>query len=127
MSNGFNFGVLLIQLSYAGPSLLVYLFAGFMAVTYMERARRPSVLTLIGIAISVLATLGTVIGQTLVINTQIDREQVSQVMQFIGAAGSILRAAGLGFFVAAIFSGRNSPPPEDRYLRESDVDNEPRP
>ena len=39
MSNGIGFGFILQQLGYNGPSLLVNLFAGFMAVTYFERTR----------------------------------------------------------------------------------------
>ena len=110
--------LMLQQIAFAGPSLVVYFFAGFMSVIFMSRARLPAILTLTGAAISVLTTIGFIVLQAYVISDDSLRDQRSSLMQTIGLASSVFRAVGLAFVVSAIFVGRTPPRPEDRYLRE---------
>ena len=103
---------LLSQLGYQAPALLVYLVAFILALVYMRRASIPCTLTLVGVGILVITTLGMVVLQASLIDSRQvyggDPSEVSRRMEIIGLAGSYFRAAGLLFLVAAIFVGRRS-------------------
>ena len=103
---------LLSQLGYQAPSLLVYLVAFILALVYMRRASIPCILTLVGIGILVITTLGMAVMQASLIDSRQvyggDSERFARLMGSIGLAGSYVRAAGLLFLVAAIFVGRRS-------------------
>ena len=103
---------LLSQLGYQAPALLVYLVAFILALVYMRRASIPCTLTLVGVGILVITTLGMAVMQaSLVDSRQVyggDSERFARLMGIIGLAGSYVRAAGLLFLVAAIFVGRRS-------------------
>jgi hypothetical protein len=103
---------LLSQLGYQAPALLVYLVAFILALVYMRRASIPCILTLVGVGILVITTLGMAVMQaSLVDSRQVyggDSERFARLMGIIGLAGSYVRAAGLLFLVAAIFVGRRS-------------------
>ena len=101
------------------PFQFVWLVAGFLAVMYWERAPIPSLLTLIGVIISVvgvyLASLSfyytICVGRT---NNR-DGELLLLIIDWFGQA---MRVVGLCLFVAAIFVGRSHAPRADRYLHE---------
>jgi hypothetical protein len=103
---------LLSQLGYQAPALLVYLVAFILALVYMRRSAMPCILTLVGVGILVISTLGVAVMQASLIDShqvyRRDAAEVSRLMGIIGLAGSCLRAAGLLFLVAAIFVGRRS-------------------
>jgi len=103
---------LLSQLGYQAPALLVYLVAFILALVYMRRASIPCILTLVGVGILVITTLGMAVMQASLIDSRQvyggDSERVARLMGIIGLAGSYVRAAGLLFLVAAIFVGRRS-------------------
>ena len=103
---------LLSQLGYQAPSLLVYLVAFILALVYMRRASIPCILTLVGVGILVITTLGMAVIQAYLIESRQvyggDSERFALLMGSIGLAGSYVRAAGLLFLVAAIFVGRRS-------------------
>jgi hypothetical protein len=103
---------LLSQLSFQAPALFVCLVAFILALVYMRRASIPCILTLVGVGILVITTLGMAVMQaSLIDNRQAfwgDSERVARLMGIIGLAGSYVRAAGLSFLVAAIFVGRRS-------------------
>lgn len=102
---------LLSQLGYQAPSLLVYLVAFILALVYMSRASTPCILTLVGVGILVITTLGQAVVQaSLMDGRQSGRDTVdfARLMGIVGLAGSCVRAVGLGFLVAAIFVGRRS-------------------
>ena len=103
---------LLSQLGYQAPALLVYLVAFILALVYMRRASIPCILTLVGVGILVITTLGMAVMQASLIDSRQvyggDSERFARLMGSIGLAGSYVRAAGLLFFVAAIFVGRRS-------------------
>jgi hypothetical protein len=103
---------LLSQLGYQAPALLVYLVAFILALVYMRRASIPCILTLVGVGILVITTLGMAVMQASLIDSRQvyggDSERFARLMGSIGLAGSYVRAAGLLFLVAAIFVGRRS-------------------
>jgi len=103
---------LLSQLGYQAPALFVYLVAFILALVYMRRASIPCILTLVGVGILVITTLGMAVMQASLIDSRQvyggDSERFARLMGSIGLAGSYVRAAGLLFLVAAIFVGRRS-------------------
>jgi hypothetical protein len=107
----------LSQLGYQGPVLFVYLVAGYFSIMYMNRARLPSMLTLIGVIILLATTFGVTGAQFYLLNNRSD-SSFPQLFQIINLIGSCMRAVGIGLFVAAIFVERNYTPPDERYLRE---------
>lgn len=54
---------LLTQLGYQAPALLVYLVAFILALVYKRRASMPCILTLVGVGILVITTLGMAVMQ----------------------------------------------------------------
>jgi|GEM_PF-1127046 len=103
---------LLSQLGFQAPALFVYLVAFILALVYMRRASIPCILTLVGVGILVITTLGMAVMQAYLIESRQvyggDSERFALLMGSIGLAGSCVRAAGLSFLVAAIFVGRRS-------------------
>lgn len=103
---------LLSQLGFQAPALFVYLVAFILALVYMRRASIPCILTLVGVGILVITTLGMAVMQAYLIESRQvyggDSERFALLMGSIGLAGSCVRAAGLLFLVAAIFVGRRS-------------------
>ena len=103
---------LLSQLGFRAPALFVYLVAFILALVYMRRASIPCILTLVGVGILVITTLGMAVMQAYLIESRQvyggDSERFALLMGSIGLAGSCVRAAGLSFLVAAIFVGRRS-------------------
>jgi hypothetical protein len=103
---------LMSQLGYQAPALLVYLVAFVLALVFMGRAPTPSVLTMIGVGVLVIATVGVAVAQAwLLDNRQAndrDPAEFARLMGVVGMAGSCVRAIGLGLLVAAIFVGRRA-------------------
>lgn len=118
MIDGGSVSFLVSQLSSQGPVFLVYLAAIVLALMYMGRAKVPSILTLFGVVISVLTTIMSVAAHSYVISNRVDGASLGNQMMLISVMGSIGRAVGIGFLVAAVFVGRNYVPPADRYLHE---------
>ena len=112
-----EFTYFLMQLGNQGPVLFVYLVAGYFSIMYLNRARLPATLTLIGVIIHFATTFGVIAAQFYVLNNR-DNLSFPPLLQVVNLVGSCMRAIGLGLFVAAIFVGRNHTPPSDRYLRE---------
>lgn len=102
----------LSQLGYQAPILLVYLAAFVLALAYLGRTRGPAILTLSGIAVLVLSTLAATAIQAYLIHARglggRDPAGISRLMQIVGIAGSLIRAAGTSLLIAAIFTGRRS-------------------
>ena len=107
----------LSQLGYAGPFLFVYLVAGYFAIIYLDRARLPAMLTLVGVIINLVTTFGGMAATFYAINYH-NHSSLPQLLQIISLVSTVMGAIGLGLFVAAIFVGRDHTPPDDRYLRE---------
>ncbi len=107
----------LSQLGSSGPVLFVYLVAGYFAIMYMERARLPSLLTLIGVIILLVTFFGQSAANAYLIVNRKDTSY-AQMIAIVTFVSSCLRAVGQSLLVAAIFVGRNKTAPADRYLRE---------
>jgi hypothetical protein len=100
---------LFTQLSYQAPALLVYLVATILAIVYMGRATMPCLLTLLSVGILVVATLGVVVAQASLLDSeQAGGRDISELLRIIVIAGSCVRAVGLGILVAAVFVGRST-------------------
>ncbi len=101
MNNNSIVPYMITQLGYQVPALLVYMFAFVLSLVFMRRALLPSILTLLGIAVLVLATfVGTVIQAYLIQNNNY------KWLTAVGIGGSCFHAIGLALLVAAIFVGR---------------------
>ncbi len=107
----------LSQLGSSGPVLFVYLVAGYFAIMYMERARLPSLLTLIGVIILLVTFFGQSAANAYLIVNRKDTSY-AQMIAILTFVSSCLRAVGQSLLVAAIFVGRNKTAPDDRYLHE---------
>ena len=103
---------LLSQLGYQAPMLLVYLVAFFLALVFMRRASTSCILTLIGVGILVSSMIVIAgVQASLVDGIQANKGNMAdsnRLMWIIGLAGSVARAVGHLFLVAAIFVGRRS-------------------
>jgi len=101
---------LLQQLMYQAPTFLVYLIALILAVAYMGRATTPSILTLAGVGVLMVTSIGVALAQAAIVDSRHDDgrhpEEFARLMRLTGIAGSCTRAVGLGLLVAAIFVGR---------------------
>ena len=64
----------------------------------MGRAKLPSILTLIGVVISVLITIIPAAAHSYIISNHVDGTSLGNQMMLIGVIGSIGHAAGVGFF-----------------------------
>ena len=108
---------MLSQVGYQLPAIVVYLVAGVAAVTFLGRARVPSLLTLAGVGVLLLAAFGITGLQAYLFHSfqqgQRDPATYGRLMQITGMMGSFVRAAGLLLLVAAIFVDRRAPQAPD--------------
>jgi hypothetical protein len=89
------------------PLLLVYIGGIVLAAVWARRAPLAAILTLIGLAIMLVATLGFALFQNYVIvNRNNSAMTIGQMLQWAGLASSVLRAIGLGMVVAGVFVNR---------------------
>ena len=97
--------ILLSQLLYQLPTFLVCLVGLILAVRRARELGRAATFLIGGAALLLLTGLGFTVIQSVLIASQ-PPNTVGQVMAILGIAGSLLRAAGLGLIVAAVFIGR---------------------
>ena len=99
---------LLTQLGYHVPALIVYVLAFILALVYMGRASAPSILTLAGVAVLVVTTIGVAVAQAWLMDSQQthgrDPAEFGMLMKILGIGGSCARAIGLG--AGQVNSGR---------------------
>lgn len=106
---GLNF--LLQQLGYQVPTLLVCLAAFVLTLVFVRRAPVPSLLALAGVAVLAFTALGLAVVQAFLIDARgdgLNPETFAWRMRALGIGGSIARALGLAFLVAAVFVGRRA-------------------
>jgi hypothetical protein len=103
---------LLSQLVYFAPVLVVYLVAIILALVYLGRARGPALLTLAGVGVQIVTTVGLTVARGVLIESQqagdLAAGDFARQMRALGIAGSCAHAVGLGLLVAAIFVGRRA-------------------
>ena len=103
--------VLLSQLVGLAPILIVYLGGMVLAAVWWGRGPRAAGLAMAGLALSLIATLGTTLAQSWVIGNRGTgmTTNTAHLMSMIAMGGSVLRAAGLALVIAGVFAGRPRP------------------
>jgi hypothetical protein len=97
------------QLIYQGPLLLVAGAGFLLSLVFMGRYRWPSVLTLLGTMILLIATLGVVFAQIYFSaqgNPGLAIEASRQLQAAMVIAGSLLRGLGIALILVAVFIAR---------------------
>lgn len=97
------------QLIYQGPLLFVAVAGFLLSLVFMGRYRWPSLLTLFGTMILLIATIAVVFAQ-IYFSTQgspgLDIDSSRQLQAAIVIAGSLLRGLGVASILVAVFIGR---------------------
>lgn len=96
------------QMIWQSPLLLVYIVGIAICAMRARRAPLAATLAVVGLAILLLATLVVPLVQAITIQNRGGggAASISQMLMFIGFAGSVLRAAGAALLIAAVFTGR---------------------
>jgi hypothetical protein len=96
------------QLTGQAPQLLVYLLGLVLCAVWWRRAPSAAMYAMLGCGILLLTTVATSFIQVYAFNNRGGRPAatIGQIMFVIGIGGSILRAAGFGLLLAAVFAGR---------------------
>ncbi|MGZ9272457.1 MAG: hypothetical protein ACXW6T_25315 [Candidatus Binatia bacterium] len=104
--------IMLQQLAYATPSLIVYLVGMVLAVIFLRKYPGPALLTLLAAIILLVTTVGVAFGQAYLATQRLEygwsAVQYSQRLYLVTIPGSILRALGAALLLAAVFVGRKS-------------------
>jgi hypothetical protein len=108
--------IMLQQLVYQLPVLLVYMAGMIFATQFLKRYRVASILTLLATGTLIFAAIGTSAAQAYLIGSQgrtgLSAVQIGQMLSIIGIASSVLRAAAFGLLISAVFVGRDTQSPE---------------
>ncbi|HEX3357030.1 MAG TPA: hypothetical protein VHS31_08675 [Tepidisphaeraceae bacterium] len=89
------------------PALVVYVLALAAALIFWSRAPRASLLTLIGIGILLLLTLvQPALQQRIITTSRSSASSVGQTLQAMSLIFSLLRSAGMGVIICAVFIDR---------------------
>jgi hypothetical protein len=97
--------ILLSQLIYQLPTFLVCLVGVVLAVGRRRELGRAAMFMIGGACVLLVTGIGFTVVQSVLIANQ-PPSSFGQVMAILGIASSVLRAAGLGLIVAAVFVGR---------------------
>jgi len=100
---------LIQQLPYQLPMLLVCLGGFAVAAIFLNRHFNAAALVMVGTALLILAALGVMIGQFMLL--QGGNPSSRQLMQVVAVLGSLMRALGTAVIIAAVFVGRSQPTP----------------
>ncbi len=119
MLNDAGMSFLVSQLGFQVPQMIVYLVGFALALSYMNRAPRPSILTLLGTGLLMSNLVGSAMARAVLLSSLQGNREIGWLMSLTGIVSCCLSGIGLGLLVAAIFVDRNSSvPAEDRYLHE---------
>jgi hypothetical protein len=94
------------------PLFLVYLGAVLLALTFWRRCPVPCALTLGGVVLLFLVSIGQMLLNNLLFardGSGLSSGDRMTVLTVVNIAAGILRALGFGLVVAAVFHGRNRP------------------
>ena len=107
MNNETLFHFLMTQMVWQSPALLVYVGAILICALRARRAPRAATLAIIGLGLMLLGAVGVTVVQGVAIQ-RLNAGSASwrQVMMITGVVGVVVRAAGVGLLVAAVFAGR---------------------
>lgn len=108
--NSANVNYIAQQLIYQGPLLLVAVSGFLLSLVFMRRYRWPSVLTLLGALILLIATVAVVAAQIYFSTQESPGPTIDASTRLLQAAivivGSLLRGVGVGLILVAVFVGR---------------------
>jgi hypothetical protein len=103
---------LIQQLAYSAPVLIVYLAGIVLGVIFIKKYPTPAMLTLVASVILLVTTVGVFLAQAYITRSRLEygwsTDRYSQMMSLVSIAGTIVRAVGLGLWLAAVFVGRKS-------------------
>lgn len=105
---------LLQQIAYSIPGLLAYLAGLILALIFIRKYPVPAMLTLVGSLILLVTTVGIILTQFYLFRSRLQYgwsgSDYSRMLGIVSITGNILRALGLGFWLAAVFVGRRKQP-----------------
>ena len=101
---------LLQQIAYSIPGLLAYLAGLILALIFIKKYPLPAMLTLVGSLILMVTTIGIILIQFLLFRSRLQNgwsgTDFNRMLGIVSIFGNILRALGVGFWLAAVFIGR---------------------
>jgi hypothetical protein len=107
-----NSSLLIQQLAYAGPVIVVYLVGLVLAVIFIRNYPVPAILTLLATVILLGNIFGNAFAQEYFIRARLapggSMASYSTTMSVVSMIGSIMRALGSALLLAAVFVGRKS-------------------
>lgn len=102
--------IMLQQLLFQAPMLLVYLVGFVLAMVYLKKARVPAILTMLATGALLLVAVATAAAQSYLIGSQMaaggSAAQIGRWMAIMGISASVIRAVAMALLVAAVFTGR---------------------
>jgi hypothetical protein len=108
--------MMLQQLVYQLPMLLVYFAGMIFAIRFLNKCRVASILTLLAVATLGFVAIGTSTAQAYLASSAAasgwSAIQIGQAFSVIGITSSVVRAAAFGLLIAAVFVGRETQSPE---------------
>lgn len=103
---------LIQQLAYSAPVLIVYLAGIVLGLIFIKKYPTPALLTLVAGVILLVTTVGVSLAQAYLSRSRLEygwsAVQYGRMWSLVSIAGTIVRAAGLGLWLAAVFVGRKS-------------------
>jgi hypothetical protein len=107
-----NGSLLIQQLAYSGPVIVVYLVGLVLAVIFIKKYPVTAILTLLAIIILLGNIFGIALAQGYFIRARLESggsmASYSTMMSAVSIIGSIMRALGSALLLAAVFVGRKS-------------------
>ncbi len=107
-----NGSVLIQQLAYSVPVIIVYLLGLILAVIFIKKYPVPAILTLLAAIILLGNIFGVTFAQTYLIRARLgsggSMASYSTMSSMISIIGSLMRAVGSALLLAAVFVGRKS-------------------
>ena len=105
-----NGSVLIQQLAYAGPVILVYLVGLILAVIFIKKYPVPAILTLLAMIVLLGTIFGVAFAQTYLIRARLgsggSMASYATMQSMVSLIGIVMRALGSALLLAAVFVGR---------------------
>lgn len=102
--------VLLQQLAYAAPTLIICFVGMVLAVIFIRKHTGPAILAIIAALLLSVTYVGTTLAQTYLMRARVEfawpAARYAQMLSVVSISGSFFRALGLAILFAAVFVGR---------------------
>ena len=112
MDSAASFSFLGQQLAYSLPQLLVYLAGLILAIVFFRKYSAAALLVLCGSIVLLFTSLGQTFIQFYLFRARLESggsaAGYAQMLSIVSVIASIMRALGLGLWLAAVFAGRKS-------------------